>query len=195
MYEYIKGILTEATFSKAILEINGIGHSLLIPFNNFSQLPPLGEQVKLYTCFVVREDSHRLFGFLTPHERNLFESLIEISGIGPKTALCLVGHMQINELQSAISRADLQRICKIPGIGKKTAERLIVEMRDKIKKEVTTSPDPDPVEEGIIADAISALVNLGYNSSQAQKAIKGVLAKTPGEMELTTLLTHALRSI
>jgi Holliday junction DNA helicase RuvA len=199
MYEYIQGKLVQATPNKAIVETHGIGFCLLIPFNNFAKLPNLGESVTLFTSFVVREDSQKLFGFLTNHQRDLFESLIEISGIGPKTALCLVGHMEISELQVAISQGNTQRICKIPGIGKKTAERLIVEMRDKIKKTVGDSAVLHPLEGGgqggVVADAISALMNLGYNQAQSQKAIQLVLGKTEGEMGLAALITSALRHI
>ena len=166
----------------------------MIPFNNFARLPAVGEPVTLFASFVVREDSQKLFGFLTCHQRDLFESLIEISGIGPKTALCLVGHMEITELQIAISQGNTQRICKIPGIGKKTAERLIVEMRDKVKK---TAGDSSVLQVGegggVMADAISALMNLGYNHAQSQKAIQAVLGKTEGEVGLAALITSALR--
>jgi holliday junction DNA helicase RuvA len=200
MYEYIKGTLIEAMPSKAIVEAQGVGFSLLIPFNNFSKLPALGSSLTLFTSFVVREDSQKLFGFLTRCQRDLFESLIEVSGIGPKTALCLVGHMEINDLQAAISQSNTQLICKIPGIGKKTAERLVVEMRDKIKKGMGKfsglhSLEGSGEEQGVVADAISALINLGYNGALAQKAIKSALAKTKGEPELAALITAALRSI
>jgi holliday junction DNA helicase RuvA len=199
MYEYIQGKLVQATPNKAIVETHGIGFCLLIPFNNFAKLPAAGESVTLFASFVVREDSQKLFGFLTCHQRDLFESLIEISGIGPKTALCLVGHMEISELRVAISQANTQRICKIPGIGKKTAERLIVEMRDKIKKTVGDSSLVHPLqtdgESYVVADAISALMNLGYNHAQSQKAIQTVLGKTEGEMGLAALITSALRHI
>src|SRR6185369_373048 len=108
-------------------------------------------------------------GFLTRHERDLFESLIEVSGVGPKTGLCLVGHMEINDLQVALSQGNIQMICKIPGIGKKTAERLVVDMRDKVKKGMNSASDLHLLqglnaEQGVVADAISALINLGYNS-------------------------------
>lgn len=200
MYEFIKGTLIESTPSKAIIEAQGVGFCLHIPLNNFSKLPAVGSALMLFTSFVVREDSQKLFGFLTRSERDLFESLIEVSGIGPKTALCLVGHTEIGILQAAISQGDIQMICKIPGIGKKTAERLVVEMRDKIKKGMGKASGLQPLqgpqgEEGVVADAISALVNLGYNSAQAQKAIKSALAKNQGEPELARLITAALRSI
>jgi holliday junction DNA helicase RuvA len=200
MYEYITGTLTEATLIKAIIDVHGLGYSLLIPFNNYSKLPALGKPITLYVSFVVREDSQKLFGFLTAHQRDLFESLIEVSGIGPKTGLALVGHMEINDLQAAIRDGNTQIICKIPGIGKKTSERLIVEMRDKIKKGMDKSLSASPLsglegEKGVVADAISALINLGYNTVQAQKAIKNAISKIQGEPELAKLITSALRCI
>lgn len=200
MYEYIKGTLVEASLSKAVVEAQGLAYSLLIPFNNFSKLPALESTVVFYLSFVVREDSQKLYGFLTRHERDLFENLLEVSGIGPKTSLSLIGHMEVRELQAAISQGNIHLICKIPGIGKKTAERLVVEMRDKIKKGMDKSaiaPQLQNAEEktGPVADAISALIHLGYNSSQAQKAIKTALSKIEGEPELAKLITAALRSI
>lgn len=200
MYEYIKGTLIEASVSKAVVEVQGIGYNLLIPFNNFSKLPALGDTVIFYASFVVREDSQKLYGFLSLHERDLFDDLLEVSGIGPRTSLCLVGHMEIHDLQTAISQGNTQLICKIPGIGKKTAERLVVEMRDKIKKSMDKSIAAHPLqsskeEKEPIADAISALINLGYNSSQAQKAIKTALSKIEGEPQLAKLITAALRCI
>jgi Holliday junction DNA helicase RuvA len=200
MYEYIKGALVEATLTKATIDVNGLGYSLWIPFNNYAKLPQLGSPTTLYVSFVVREDSQRLYGFLTRHERDLFESLIEVSGIGPKTGLALIGHMEIQDLQLAISQGNTQAICKIPGIGKKTAERLIIEMRDKIKKGIDKSLLPSQTdgsqrEQGVIADAISALINLGYNSAQAQKAIKTATGKIQGDPELAKLITAALRCI
>jgi Holliday junction DNA helicase RuvA len=200
MYEYIKGTLIEASLSKAIVEVQGLAYSLLIPFNNFSKLPALGSTLIFYVSFVIREDSQKLYGFLARSERDLFENLLEVSGIGPKTSLSLIGHMEIRELQAAISQENIHLICKIPGIGKKTAERLVVEMRDKIKKDMDKSasaPQLQNTEEkaGPVADALSALINLGYNSSHAQKAIKTALSKVEGEPELAKLITAALRCI
>jgi Holliday junction DNA helicase RuvA len=197
MYEYFKGTLIEACLSKAVVDVNGIGYCLLIPFNNFSKLPAVNSPIAFYISFVVREDSQKLYGFLARQERDLFESLLEVSGIGPKTALCLVGHMEIRDLQAAISQGNIQQICKIPGIGKKTAERLIVEMRDKIKKGMGMAhgSSTDVQEQGTAADAISALINLGYHTSQAQKAIKTALTQFKGEPELAKLITAALRCV
>ncbi len=200
MYEYVKGTLIESSISKVVLEVQGLAYSLLIPFNNFSKLPPLGSMMIFYVSFIVREDSQKLYGFLTRHQRDLFENLLEVSGIGPKTSLGLIGHMETRDLQAAIGQGDIHLICKIPGIGKKTAERLIVEMRDKMKKNMDRSaaePQPQNTDEkiGPVADALSALIHLGYNSSQAQKAIKTALSKIEGEPELAKLITAALRCI
>lgn len=200
MYEFIKGTLVEATPSKAIVEAHGVGYCVFIPLNNFSKLPAVGSVLTLFASFVVREDSQKLYGFLTRSERDLFETLIEISGVGPKTALCLLGHAEMDVLQAALSQGDTQMICKIPGIGKKTAERLIMEMRDKIKKGIGATSGLQPLqslskEEGVIADAVSALVNLGYNSAQAQKAVKSAMEKSSDKPELARLITAALRKI
>jgi len=199
MYAYIKGILIQSTPSQVIIEAQGIGYSLSIPFNNFSKLPQVGQSVLLHTTFVVREDSQRLYGFLTLNEKELFEELIDVSGVGPKTALGLVGHMDVYDLQTAIQQGQVQIICKIPGIGKKTAERLIVELRDKIKHKKHLLPQGNVLERerisGVTEDATSALLNLGYNHSQIQKAIKLALSKLDPEPELATLITSVLRVI
>lgn len=196
MFEYIKGTLAQSSVSHVTVDIHGLGYRLSIPFNNFSKLPSIGAQAILFVSTVIREDSHKLYGFLTQHERDLFEQLIDISGIGPKTALALIGHMELHELQRAIQQGNSAQVCKIPGIGKKTAERLIVEMRDKIFK-ISANEAPSSLKEtGVIADAISALVNLGYNSTQAQKAIRSALQAHPEpqhEPSLAALITSALR--
>ncbi|MES2121204.1 MAG: Holliday junction branch migration protein RuvA [Chlamydiota bacterium] len=199
MYEYLKGTLVAASPLKAVVDVHGVGYSLTIPFNNYTKLPSLGSSVTLYTTLVVREDSQRLFGFLSEEQRALFESLIDVSGIGPKTGVALIGHMEVNELQAAITQGNTQIICKIPGIGKKTAERLVVEMRDKIKKTfiggVNSAPTALQNENSIVHDALSALLNLGYNQAQSQKALTTALGKIEGDPELAQLITSALRHI
>ena len=195
MYEYIKGTLVDVTFDHAIVDVGGIGYHLFIPFSTLSKLPNRGDEVLFYTAFVVREDSQRLFGFLTSEERTLFKQLETISGIGPKTALTLVGHLEGASFQRAITSADTTTLTKVPGIGKKTAERLVLEMRDKLKKSpadlplATTSP-----QDTLSSDAVSALINLGYPSAHAQKSVKKVIEKSKEKLELTELITATLRS-
>ena len=189
MYEYLKGKLIAADPHRATLEVSGIGYSLLIPLSTYSKLPDPGENVLLYTSLIVREDSHTLFAFLSAEERDLFRSSCSISGIGPKTALALVGHLDQDDLHTAIASGNVSLLSKVPGIGKKTAERLILEMRDKLVKGDSKKIS---VPHG---DALNALINLGYNSLQAQKAIKKALAHFDSEPELGDLIRVALRGL
>lgn len=199
MFEYIKGILTQASPVKVTLEAHGVGYLLFIPLNNYAKLPQVGSPLTLYVSTVIREDSHKNYGFLSADQRDLFESLIEISGIGPKTGIALLGHMEINDLQFAIAQGNTALISKVPGIGKKTSERLIIELRDKVKKfhdkDSLAHPHSSSGERGVVSDAISALINLGYNPAQAQKAIKTALGSSEKEPELAALITSALRNI
>ncbi len=195
MFEYIKGRLAQASPTHITVDVHGLGYRLYIPFNNYAKLPALKNQVLFFVSTVIREDSHKLFGFLFQHERDLFEQLIEISGIGPKTALALIGHMELQELQAAIAQGNIAKVCKIPGIGKKMAERLIVEMRDKIFKVqgAQTLSEDSQRETRTIQDAVSALINLGYNTVQAQKAVKTAMQTYEKEPALAALITSALR--
>src|SRR5688500_550395 len=124
MYAYIKVILIEATISNVILEAYGIGYKIYTPVNLFSQLPQIVEIILLHTSFIIRKNSQTLYRFLSSQERDLFEALQGVTGIGPKVALCIIGHITTKSLALAISQADIPAISKIPGIGKKTAERL-----------------------------------------------------------------------
>ncbi len=189
MYDYLKGKLIAASPTHATLEVSGIGYALHIPLSTYSKLPQPGKEALLYTSLVVREDSHTLFAFHTAEERDLFQTFCAISGIGPKTALSLVGHLDQADLHTAITSANVPLLSKIPGIGKKTAERLILEMRDKMLKGNTSSA---PVHH---SDAMNALINLGYNSMQAQKALKKALAHFDSEPELGELIRVALKGI
>lgn len=202
MYAYIKGLLVEATTSDIIVEANGIGYRLFTPVHLFANLPAPFNQVHIYTSFVIRENSQTLYGFLSAHERDLFEALQGVTGIGPKLSLCIVGHITGKNLKAAIGQHDIAAISKIPGIGKKTAERLIIEMKDKLE---TLFPGSEFAEYRIsfnepqtaeINDALSALINLGYNQMTAQKAIKKTLKEFPdANLELGTLIAKALQNI
>ena len=201
MFEYIKGIVVETTPQKTVIDVNGIGYSLFIPLSTYTKIPPPGKEVLVYISTIIREDSHKHFAFITRSERDLFERFSDISGIGPKTALSLVGHMESSDLESAITHANVALLSKIPGIGKKTAERLIVEMRDKIQK-THSSSSPLSFEtkslspqDRTVNDALSALINLGYNTFEAQKAIKKALTHFEEEPELSTLIRIALKGL
>ncbi|HEU64118.1 MAG: Holliday junction ATP-dependent DNA helicase RuvA [Candidatus Anoxychlamydiales bacterium] len=194
MYEYIKGKLIEVDTQRAIIDVNGVGYKVFIPASIYQDLIDK-DQITLHTSYIVKEDSQTLFGFLTKLQRNVFEMLTTVSGIGAKTAVLLLGHLEIDNLHIAIQNADIRLISKVPGIGKKTAERLILELRDKFKKINQKYSDTNLDKKTTIAsDAIAALMNLGYNPSQAQKAVKSAIQDLD-EPDLSSLITKALRSI
>lgn len=201
MFAYIKGKLVHSTPLHVVIEAQGIGYKVFIPASLYSNLPATGEDVLLHTSFIVRELSQTLYGFITDSERDFFEALIGVTGIGPKLALSLIGHMSVVGLYKAISHADTAAICKVPGIGKKNSERLIIEMRDKVGSFFTTSPSDFALQTHSdtgsqkISDAMNALVNLGYNQATAQKAIKKTMKDFPEEIDLGTLITASLKNV
>lgn len=199
MYAHIKGILIETAPSEVILEAQGVGFRLLTPLSVFTQLPPLGSTVLLYTTLIVREEGHTLYGFLSKVDKVLFEELIAVSGVGPKTALALIGHLAATELEQAIQEKNISLLCKIPGIGKKTAERMVVDLTDKFKKKRLHANLPHRSTERnttrIEEDALSALINLGYAPTQAHKALTLALETADQETSLATLITSSLRAI
>jgi len=198
MYAYIRGKLIESDPSGAVVDVNGVGYEIKISAGCFSRLPQAGESVQLFTSFVVRENSQALYGFLSSAERDLFDVLLNVSGIGPKLALSLVGHMTLTDLQAAVGQGNAKAISRVPGVGKKTAERLIVEMRDKLPNmfhktvsELAVSLPADSRSQ----DITGALVNLGYNQAQAQKAAQKIL-KTHGDTEdLSVLIRESLKVV
>lgn len=188
--EYICGTLAESSPSKIVIDIGGLGYGVFIGASTFEKLPQTGQKMTIYTAEIIREDSHRLFGFLTPTERNFFLKLNDISGIGPKSALSLLGHLPFDELLIALQQSNVKLLGTIPGIGKKTAERLIIELRDKVDH-------ASPVTIGgstITNDAISALMNLGFNPLEAQRAVKTVLTSSKEEPPLSQLISLALKN-
>ena len=199
MYDFIKGTLVESNLTKAVIDVNGIGYKLFIPISTFQEMPNIGNDICLYVSFVVREDAQILFGFLRKEERDLFEMITTVSGIGPKTGISLIGHLEYQNLITAISHADIKLISKVPGIGKKTAERLVIEMRDKLKlfdTKVVSSFGKDNNQPDARADAIHALMNLGYSAMKAQKAITKAMENLESEkIDAGELITLALKQI
>ena len=193
MYEYIKGLLTFSSPQYAVVDVSGLGYKLFIPLRAYASLPAVGKEALIYISTVIREDSHRLFGFLTIYERDLFEKLIEISGVGPKTGLAILGHMEISDLQMAVSCGNAALLSKVPGIGKKTAERLLIDLRDQFKN--IPSPLPANTLGGTAADALNALINLGYHPVRAQKAIQTVVKENGDALDLSKMITSALRLV
>jgi len=195
MYEAICGILKEKETSKAIVNAGGISYRLMIPISTYARLPELESSISLFLSQIIREDAHTLYAFFLKEERNWFEALISVSGIGPKIAVAIVGQMTLEIFQQAIFETDTAFLSKIPGIGKKMAERLVIEMRDKIKK-IAKDPFSSPSHHGSLTkDAINALINLGYHSIDAQKAVQKASADKEGESDLGRLITVALQKI
>jgi holliday junction DNA helicase RuvA len=190
MYEYLKGTLQSASPSKVTLDCSGIGYAIFIPFSTYAKLPQIGNELTCFVSFVVREDSQKLFGFLTEEERDFFDLLHSISGIGPKTALSILGHIEIADLQLAIANNNVKLLYKLPGIGKKTAERLVLDLRDKI----SPSHPALPAKKQVTHDAISTLINLGYHPAIAQKTIVAILEQTESA-DLSFIITKALQTI
>jgi len=201
MFAYIKGMLTNVAPASVVIEAGGIGYRILIPASLYTALPPLDTELKLHTSFIVRELSQTLYGFSNPNERECFESLLGVTGIGPKLAISLVGHISLHELYRAIVEKNTSMLCKVPGVGKKIAERLIIEMRDKLTHlanldtcGLAIHSISDPFSQKI-NDAMNALVNLGYNQMTAQKAIKKSMTDLPESIHLAELITHALKNV
>lgn len=194
MYESIKGILIDKTPQKAVVEVGGIGYRLTIPLSTYTRLPDFQKNIHLFLSQVVREDSNTLYAFLAKEERDLFETLITLSGIGPKTALAIIGHLEIGAFQRAVATADVRLLSKIPGLGKKTSEKLVIEMRDKFKG-AKGKAVPLAAVDGIVGDAMNALLNLGYNPLEAQKAVQAVLEEKKDETDLGKIITAALQKI
>ena len=180
MIGYIRGLLKSAQPTKALIDVQGVGYELSIPISTFEKLPDLENEIILLTHLHVREDDMSLFGFFSQEEKDFFHLLIGVSKIGPKGALGILSGIPINELKHAILSADVNRISKVPGIGKKTAERLIVELKEKIPASTDidiVSSKIDDKQKIMVTDTIMALISLGYAKSKAQEAVRKI-AKT-----------------
>jgi len=181
MYEFLSGKIVHKDPARVILEVGGIGFELVVPLSTFQALGKVGEQARVLTHFLVREDSHQLYGFATDEERSVFRLLLSVSGVGPKTALTTLSGIGTAELRKAIVDGALPVLTAISGIGRKTAERLIVELREKIlllgpKSDVTLSARVS-LDEQLVEDSIQALVSLGYRRLDAKRALQKVLTE------------------
>lgn len=184
MYAYIKGTLTEMTEDAVVVEAGGIGYNIKVSTTTADLLPGVGSEVKIYTYTLVREDAFSLYGFLTRDDLDIFKKLITVSGIGPKGGLAILSVMSADALRFAVAAGDAKAIAKAPGIGAKTAERVILDLRDKISIEDTlrsvgaagngTGADMGTADNMMKREAIEALVALGYSASDATAAVKKV---------------------
>ena len=167
----LSGILVEKNPPQILLDVQGVAYEVDVPMSTFYNLPATGERIALFTHLVVREDAHLLFGFGTEQERRVFRQLVKISGIGARTALSVLSGLSVAELAQAVTMQDSGRLTKIPGIGKKTAERLLLELKDKLGVDVTSAVGvhrPPPAA----SDVLNALLSLGYSDREAVAAVK-----------------------
>lgn len=178
MIGLLTGKLAELTPPQIILLVGGVGYELDMPISHIAQLPSLGSEIKIYTHLVVREDAHTLYGFMERRERDCFRQLIKISGIGPKIALALLSTMNSSQLQQAIEEIDINTLCLTPGIGKKMAERMLLELKGKLISNVEFLPNnglfanDKPSANAIKNDISNALESLGYNAKEINQVLK-----------------------
>ena len=170
----LAGILLEKNPPQLLVDCNGVGYEVNVPMSTFYNLPGLGEKVALLTHLVVREDAQLLYGFGNAQERSVFRELIKISGIGARTALAILSGMSVNDLVQSITLQESARLTRVPGIGKKTAERLLLELKGKLGAELAAVPSTSAGDQG--ADVLNALLALGYSDKEASMALKQVPA-------------------
>jgi len=182
------GTIAEKSPPQLLVDVRGVGYEVDVPMSSFYNLPGLGEPVTLLTHFVVREDAQVLFGFLTHEERATFRLLVKISGVGPRTALSLLSGLSVDELARAVSLQESSRLIKVPGIGKKTAERLLLELKGKLADAVAT---PASVASSAHTDILQALVALGYSDREAAVALKTL----PADVDVAAGIKLALRAL
>lgn len=200
MISFVRGKLVEARPPCLVVDVNGLGYEIQASMNTFYKLPEPGQEVTLLTQLIVREDAHLLYGFKESSERDLFMILIKVNGVGPKLALTILSNMEANQFAQCVAEGNATALVRMPGVGKKTAERLIVEMRDKLaqqwqaKPASTVAPEaglPESIGQ-VINDAVSALVALGYKPQEASRQVKQLAA--PGATR-EELIRQALQQI
>ncbi|MSO23059.1 MAG: Holliday junction branch migration protein RuvA [Acidobacteria bacterium] len=196
MIAHLSGKLLSKNPNQVIVDVNGVGYEVHVPLSTFYEVGDIGSPVQLRIYTHVREDTIALFGFKSAKEKLMFEQVTSISGIGPKLGITILSGMPVDELVAAIRQSDLARLTSIPGIGKKTAERLVVELRDKLAK---TAPTGEQTAAQSVSqpqeDVISALVNLGYAKPSAERAVQAVVSTSKTEPGFEELLRTALRQL
>jgi len=196
----IRGILVDKKPPEIQVDVGGICYEVQVPMSTLYQLPEVGNELHLHTHFVVREDAQLLYGFFEEKDKSMFRSLIKINGVGPKMALGILSSMEADEFVRAVRSNDINAMVKMPGIGKKTAERLLIEMRDRLSdwdggSEESSAPSAASVSASITNDAETALVSLGYKPQQAAHAIAQVLKANPEIEDSEQLIRQSLKSM
>ena len=187
----LTGTLLEKNPPQLLIDCHGVGYEVDVPMSTFYNLPATGEKVSLLTHFVVREDAQILYGFGAAPEREAFRQLIRISGIGPRTALSVLSGMSVADLAQAVSAQDSGRIVKVPGIGKKTAERLLLELKGKLGADMGAAPGAGPTQSDVQSDIQQALVALGYSEKDAAAALKAL----PADVGVSEGIKLALKAL
>lgn len=200
MIAQIRGRLASKEPHRVVVDVNGLGYQLFIPLSTYYQLPEVPAEVFLYTHTHVREDALQLFGFYSRDERALFEILQGVSGIGPRLATNILSGISVDELVPALSEGNLTRLRAVPGVGKKLAERLVVELREKVaglrlSAPAATTGAPTPVQDRVVEDVVSALVNLGCNRKEAIKAAEVARRELGSTAEFEKLIKAALHGM
>ena len=194
MIVHIRGELTEKSPVSAVVEAGGVGYELFIPISTYEKLPRTGENVKLLVSHIVREDGETLFGFSTPQEREMFTLLFSVSGVGPKSALQILSSASLSELATSISSSDVKRVSSIKGIGKKTAGKICLELKDKVDKFVFASVKGSPLASSIAGDSVMALRALGFSDEASSKMVADVFASHPDADTVEKVVKMALSS-
>lgn len=197
MIAYLEGVLREKEPTRVVLDVRGVGYEVLIPLSTFYALPDEGKTVALRIHTHVREDALQLFGFRTPRERLVFELLLRTSGVGPKLAQALLSGLEPDDLLAAVEAGDVRRLRSVPGVGQKTAERIVIDLRDRARELVAErgpeAPRGPAPSDARIEEAISALVNLGWARAQAERAVEAARAELAPEAPLEEWIRAALR--
>ena len=198
MITYLQGTLIESLPTQIVVEVSGVAYEVLIPLSSYDRLPPPKSSIKILTHLVVREDAHLLFGFMTAEERDLFRLLVSyVSGIGPKTALSVLSGIAVPAFKGAVVHGDVKTLSQIRGVGKKTAERMIVDLKDKIgiagAWEAASAKHALTPEEQKVNDAVLALISLGYKQVEAHKVIRTASQHLGSTASIEELVREALR--
>lgn len=184
----ITGTLLEKLPPTVCIDVGGVGYEIDVPMSTLYDLPDLGARVALYTHLAIREDAHVLYGFLTAQERSTFRALIKVTGVGARTALAVLSGMSVQDLANAVTRQETGLLTRVPGIGKKTAERLLLELKGKLGADLPSDPSRPA---GGREDILNALISLGYSSSESQAALKAL----PDNVEVAEGIRLALKSL
>src|SRR5216683_6632776 len=199
MIAHLHGVLAVKTVERIVIDVHGVGYQAVVPLSTYYALPDLQERVTLLTTMYVREDTMRLYGFATQEEQEVFERLISVSSVGPRLALNMLSSLSAADLCQAIAQADTRRLQAIPGVGRKTAERVVLELQDKMAALDLTRAGPSQpgvtADEQVLRDVVSALLNLGYRQNEAEKAVRATCAQQGGSLTLEALLKDALQAL